>query len=191
MKKILAFIFLIIPLASFSQTTKPIEGFLGIKFGASREVVIAALKAKGGIINKAIITPEQVVFSNIKLGHRMADALGVRFFEGKAYGAVFIFKADADPRTIEYYDSLVSDLNEVYGPGESTKVFRTPYSDGDGYEITAIQTDNADYATKWNSNNNGISASISDKLQIILTYIDGPIFQQYHDQEKQKEKSDY
>jgi hypothetical protein len=191
MKKTLFIVLLIIPFLGFSQTTKPIEGFLGIKFGRSKADVISALAAKGMPLKTLDTTKNLLIFENVKLGPRDAHVFGVRFFNNQAYFATFIFTPDAEPKTIEYYNGLVSDLTEIYGPGKSTKVFRTTFTDGDGYEITAIQTGNADYYTIWTSNTNEIQAVINMKLNVILNYYDGVIKAAADAQQKAKEKGDY
>jgi len=193
MKKILLITLLLIPFFGFAQTTKPVEGFLGIKFGSSKLAVITAIKAKGGIIDKAHTTATQVAFSNVKLGSRDAVGLAVNFINDKAFIAIFLFKADLDPHTIDYYNELVSDVNGIYGPGTPTKTFTSGFSDGDGNEVTAIEGGFADYHTEWdsNTNNTAILATINSGLFVILTYQDNKLRDEADAAKKSKESSDY
>jgi hypothetical protein len=67
MKKTLLIALLLIPFFGFSQTqtTKPIDGFLGIKFGSSKAVVLAAMKAKGAVLDKSDADPTVLTFHNV------------------------------------------------------------------------------------------------------------------------------
>jgi hypothetical protein len=191
MKKILFIALLLIPFLGFSQTTKPIDGFLGIKFGSSKLAVIAAIKAKGGIIDKAASAGDRVAFTNVKLGHRSSVGFAVRFFNNKAFFAVFLFQADVEPKTVAYYDNLVSDITDIYGAGAATREFRSGFVDGDGNESTAIENGYADLYTVWNANNNSMRASISNKLLILLTYQDDALRAEADAAQKAKEKGDF
>jgi len=110
----------LIPFLGFSQTTKPIDGFLGIKFGSTKAAVIAAIKARGGRINKASKN-DYLAFDNVHLGHRETDMFLIRFVDNKAYEADFVFKPADENHAIQYYDRLISDLDDIYGVGNSTK----------------------------------------------------------------------
>lgn len=193
MKKLLLITFLLIPFFGFSQTTKPIEGFLGIKFGSSKAEVTAAMKAKGAVLASSNDeSGNLLVFDKVSLGHRETNLFGVRFIDDKAYQAVFMFKAEENPKTIEYYNALISDLNEIYGAGKSTRKYRGTYQDGDGYELTAIETGNADYYTTWVSDNkNLIELNIDSKLNVTLFYEDGPLLDLARERAKAKEKGDF
>jgi hypothetical protein len=191
MKKTLLIVFLLIPFFGFSQTTKPIDGFLGIKFGSSKAIVLAAIKAKGGVVDKANSNLTQIAFNNVKLGHRLTSGFLVRFVNDKACNALFVFSTTPEDKTIDYYNDLLNDINDIYGSGESTKTFRTPFKDGDGYEITAIKEGDADYVTNWNSGKNSIQMSINTDLMVKLTYFDGVLTDMRDAQKKAKESSDF
>ena len=190
MKRNLLIALLLIPFLGISQAKKPIDGFLGIKFGASKEEVITALKARGG-------TPEEnddkssLAFSNIKLGQRESELFLVYFTDNKAYRAVFLFKTEQEAQTIDYYNNLVNDINGIYGEGKSEKTFKDPYSDGDGYETQAISLAKATYLTNWKSDGNLIQIFIDTKLNIALSYNDGKLTDVEEKKTKEKEKSDY
>jgi hypothetical protein len=194
MKKTLLITMLLIPILGISQTTKPIEGFLGIKFGTGMAAVNAAVIAKGGVIDKANSTRESVIFRNVKLGHREAASFIVRFVNDKAYEADFLFLPGQDARTIEYYNELVNDINEIYGKGEPEITFKSPYSEKDNEtnKIVAIRNAMAEYKTYWESpNDNSILATISEDLGVELTYQNDKLFNEAQAKQKAKEKSDY
>lgn len=194
MKKILLITLLLIPFIGFSQTLKPIDGFLGIKFGSSKADVIETMKLKGATIDSDNPKNEIVTFNNVSLGHRQTVTFFVRFVNNKAFEADYFFDPGLEAKTIEYYNELISDLTDVYGKGQSFKNFKDPYKDGDGYETTAISSGNADYVTFWedaNNNKNSISLKIQPNFHVKLIYQDAVLVQEAIAKQKAKEKGDF
>lgn len=70
------------------------------------------------------------------------------------------------------YERYVSLFEEKHGePNDSYHFFKRPYYEGDGYEMTAVATENAVYASYWMSRNNLTTAvTISKYKQIEFTY---------------------
>ncbi|QKJ28483.1 hypothetical protein HQ865_01475 [Mucilaginibacter mali] len=194
MKNLILIALLCITFGANAQSAKPIDGFLGIKFGSSSAQVIEAVKAKGGVVN-AGQTATTVAFSNLSLGGRKVALFYVNFVNDKAFEAVFNFRADLEAKTIDYYNALAKDINGVYGEGKPYKDFKQPYSDGDGYEITAIKTGNATYETSWIDGENKAWISIVSykdiPLVVRLIYSDGKLIQAFKDQQKEKNKSEF
>ncbi len=194
MKKTLLIALLLVPFLGISQTKKSIDGFLGIKFGSTRAAVIAALNAKGGILDKKESTVNMLAYKNIKLGHRTAGAFVVKFIDGKAYEADFVFDPGLDAHTIEYFFNLVNDINENYGAGDIKKTFQEPYNDedDDGIKIGAMKDGKVSYATYWQSDNkNTIKAVIDESLAVLLIYQDADLAHESVKKQKAKESSDY
>ncbi|MBD1394604.1 hypothetical protein [Mucilaginibacter glaciei] len=190
MKKLLLITFLFFAFHAKSQTTKPIDSFLGIKFGSSVAEVTAALKNRGGKISPGA-SPTLLSSSNISLGSRKAESFFVMFIDDKAYGAYFVFRPELEPQLIDYYNSLVSDISDVYGKGKSHKTFKQPYEDGNGFEVQAITTGNADYETIWTNENNKIFATIESDGSVVLIYSEGNLTEKATKQGKEKEKADF
>jgi len=194
MKKTLPIILLLIPFFGFSQTTtKPIDGFLGIKFGSTKLQVITALKARGAKLTRDG-DANNLAFNNISLGHRAAEFLIVRFVDNKAFDAEFTFKPD-DNHVIEYYKSLESDLNDIYGKGEDDIKYTAPYKEGDGHDEGALVVGAAQYSTNWQAaNNNMINITIQKQeialLEIVLTYQDDALSTLLDSKQKAKDKGD-
>ncbi|MGZ3752282.1 MAG: hypothetical protein ACXVAU_13460, partial [Mucilaginibacter sp.] len=126
-KNLFVALLFLIPFCGFSQTTKPISGFLGVKFGSSKETVIAALKAKGAILDKANSHKDNLAFSNAKLGTRKATGLLVKFVNNKAFEADYFFDPEVEAHIINEYNELVADITRVYGEGNVTKKYMSPY----------------------------------------------------------------
>jgi len=192
MKKILLITLLFIPLFNLAQTTKPIDGFLGIKFGSSKAVVLAAIRAKGGVYDKSNSNQDMLYFENVKLGHRESIALTVRFVNDKTYEADYVFATDVEAKIPGYYADLVKDLNDVYGQGKTTRNFTSPYQEGDGNELLGLSAGKIDFHTKWmDENKNFIEAFITTEMHVELDYVDESLAAIYRTQQKAKEKSDY
>jgi len=192
MKKTLLIALLLISFLGFSQTTKPIDGFLGIKFGSSRTVVLAAVRAKGGEIDKSYNDADALVFDNVNLGHRTADVLIVKFIDNKSFDAEFDFKPEVEAKVISDYDDLVTDLTEVYGKGQDTKNYTLPYKEGDGETLLGLSAGKIDFNTLWLADNkNALEVSISTDMQVELTYQDSKLFDEAVARQKSKDKADY
>jgi hypothetical protein len=192
MKKTLFITLLLIPFLGYSQTTKPITGFLGIKFGSSKAIVLAAISAKGGVYVKQYSNTQKLAFSNVKLGHRESIAFMVFFVNDKACEANYIFNADVEAQVPTFYQKLVDDLNGIYGNGQATTDYTSPYEVGDGNELLGLSAGKIDYHTSWTDDqNNSIKAFITTDMQIELSYQDDILFAQYLTQQKTKEKGDY
>jgi len=193
MKKISLIVLLFIAAKTNAQTAKPIDSFLGIKFGTPTAQVLATLKAKGGIVDKENSKPNGYFFDNLSLGHRKSIFVIVKFVDDKLYEGDFYFEAELKPKTIEYYDELMADVEEVYGKGRSFKTFKQPYEAGDGFEVQAITTGNAEFTTYWDTEGNPgvINERINSKAQIILTYQDRELVKIAVDKQKTKEKADF
>jgi hypothetical protein len=188
MKKTLLIALLLIPFLGMSQTTKPIEGFLGIKFGTSKADLLAAMKAKEASLD-ASSTTDDLYFTHVSLGHRATDFIRVRLFNDKVYFAAMVFSPENDASTLGYYAGLVNDISDVYGKGKPTIDFKAPYKYGDGDETTAIFSSEGKMFTNWQSGSNSIQVTITTKLKVILFYIDDATQKLAEAAQKEKEKS--
>lgn len=191
MKKTLLIALLFIPFLGISQTTKPIEGFLGLKFGASKEEVIAAVKAKGGTQTAPGKDPDVLGFHNLNLGHRTSSYFFVQFVDNKAYRAGYVFKNDLEAEVVPFYNNLVKDVNDIYGSGKAYKQFDEPYSEGDGYETQGIGLGKVHLTTTYTSGVNTIHIFITTQLTVVMDYVDGQLNDLAEKKLKEKEKGDF
>jgi|GEM_PF-1768987 len=193
MKRTLLITLLFIPFLGISQTTKPIDGFLGIKFGSGRASVIASMEAKGSVLTSKN-TSDPLIFTNVKLGHRAAKWLYVYFVDDKAYEGTIIFQAENEPESLDYYNALVKDVTDVYGPGTRGNNLKSPYQYGDGREATAISGGYGAIFDTWKDGKNSLQAiirSLNDEVYSQLLYIDSDLNAQAEAKQKAKEKSDF
>ncbi len=197
MKNLLLIAFLLMPFLGLSQTTiKPIDSFLGIKFGSSSADVIKAMKQRGSkILKTPDNNPARLVFQNVKLGHQQAEMLIVDFVDDQTFSATFTFSADIANNTLELYNDLSRNLTELYGTPVNKNELTSAYKNMDikGNEATLIQTGDAKYSSIWIDDNstNVIRAHIDDKLNIYITYLDVKLASIYQQQTHAKEKSDF
>lgn len=195
MKKLFFTALLLISINVFAQSKKRITGFISIPFGSSKTAVIAGVKAKGGTLDPKYTTATVLQFKNVKMGTRKAGLLVVRLVDGKAYEADFYFVPSLEAKTIEYYDSLNEDLSSVYGEGNSYRKFKEPFTDGDGYELTAIKTGNAEYNTFWHNDEddddtNSIKTTITEAMLVSVSYQDGKLINKAIEKQEERNKQD-
>jgi hypothetical protein len=153
---------------------KSIDGFWGIKFGATMDEAKAAVKAKGGKLNAETSKADELHFENVVFTERPVDVLALRFVNGKFYQAVALFPILDEGVVISRFNTIVSELNNVYGPAVITKKFQPPYDTGTGeYDVQAITFGKGLYYATWKTNNkNDISLEIAKDLHFNLFYTD-------------------
>ena len=191
MKKLLLFVFSFIVVTASAQTLKPIDSFLGIKFGSSYATVSSAIKAKGGIIDAPSSTPTFLVFNNVSLGGRKSEYFYVSLIDDKAYAACFVFKPELEPQLLDYYNSLIKNVSEFYGKSVPVRNFKQPYQEGDGYEVQAIKTGNAEYVNFWTYEKNRIYSATKNNGTVILMYTEGNLSEVAENRKKEKEKAEF
>ncbi|MFB9842996.1 hypothetical protein [Mucilaginibacter ginsenosidivorans] len=179
-KNLFVTLLLFTPLFSFAQTFKPIDGAIGIKFGDEGLKAKNIITAHGGEFDiLGSHYPESLHFTHVNFGHFASELAAVKLFRGKVYEMGFIFRVDTGAKTISYYNDLVASLNKIYGEGKSTWDFKSPYTKGDGNEVEAIKTGNADVETLWIDKTNAIQVKIvPDAYVIMLTFQDSKVAEQ-------------
>ena len=194
MKKILFVVSLfLIPFCGFSQTTKPIDGFLGVKFGSNKLTVIAALKAKGATFDKNSSDAGNLTFRNATLAHRSVHGLIVKFVNNKACQAVFIFNPDVEAKIIEEYKDLTTDISRAYGEGQATNNYKYPYKDGEELSDTLVglSAGKIDMSTVWfDAKKNAIGIEITTDMTIDLKYEDSKLMDEAIAKQDAKDKAD-
>jgi hypothetical protein len=156
---------------------KSIDGFWGIKFGATADEVKAAVIAKGGKLNADASKPDMLVFDNITFTGRAAELLRVNFVNGKFYEALVLFPPLDEGVVIGKFNTMVNELNDVYGPAKVYKKFEPPYDTGTGeYDVQAIKFGKGSYTAVWKTNNqNTIQLQIDKELGLQLYYSDSTL----------------
>lgn len=192
-KQLFLAVLFLLPIITIAQTTKPIDGFLGIKFGSSKAAVLAAMKAKGAIFDKKNSDNDFFSFSNVKLGTRKPSVFAVKFISDKSYEADFLFSSDVEPQVFSIYKDLSKDLSDVYSEGKVTEFYNSPYekTDNQSDKIVGLKSGKIDFHTVWtDAKENTIAISIDTDLEVLLVYQDGELFKQVTAKEGAKNKSD-
>lgn len=194
MKKTLLFLTVLLPLFISAQT-KTVDGFWGIKFGANKQQVIDAIKAKGGTLDVKSTTEKSLVFDNIRFAQRKAYFLIIKFNNNKFYEAIVTFKPD-ESDLINEFETMAKELSNSYGEVEVYRNFKSPYEEGDGYETQAIRMGKADYAAFWKTvnaqnDNNYVSLRITKDMLVRLGYQDGTLVKDAIAAQDKKKSEDY
>lgn len=72
----------------------------------------------------------------------------------------------------EDYNKLKNLYTKNLGVGMSKEYFLSPYTDGDGKEMDALNAGKIDYATYWKSESGIIMVSIMNSKQVYVVYQD-------------------
>lgn len=86
--------------------------------------------------------------------------------------AVF-FEKETNWSTLKYkYNQFKDQLTKKYGSCTSYDSFSSPYTEGDGYEMSAISLDKCNYSSFWMLEDGSISIEINKDAEIIISYED-------------------
>jgi hypothetical protein len=195
MKNFILIAFLFIAFSVEAQTAKPIDGFLGIKFGSYPGQVIDALKAKGAFedmdYNNNYNRTGNLRFKHVLLGSRTCADFIVSFANDQACQAEFIFDPEVETESVNYYLALVKDIRSVYGNGEMEHNRENSVGHDD---IKDIKSGYANFATNWNDGSNLIRTHITlskyTGIQVNLIYRNYHLFNLYQAQQNEKNKSE-
>jgi hypothetical protein len=181
MKKILLLLLFVIPLTTFSQSKKSIDGFLDIPFGSDSATVKNALIAKGGIRIDSVCKKDLLEFTGLTIGGRKALGCIVKFVDNKVYQADFVFNdfdqiSDGNSPLV-YYDNFATDITAVYGKGQMSNNFGDV---SNTVRIRRLISGNASVQTIWESKNkNSLSLffqSVNQSLLLTLEYQDSTLW---------------
>ena len=162
---------LLIAIAILATSVLNAQEFSGVPIDGDLTTFLTRIKAKGFTFKKYI---EQGAIINGKIGIRDVEVfvfttpkskkvfkLSVYFPERSTWGSL----------KSEYFE-LVEVLTKKYGePTSRYSSFKSPYEEGDGYEMSAVQLEKCNYSTFWIKRNNlSMVIDISKFHQINITY---------------------
>src|SRR5690606_14305364 len=114
---IIAAFFLLLPFSTLCQTTDSLDGFFGINFGSSKEQALKIMKSKG---HKPIVEETDYLgYSDVRFGGRKSYTLLLLFNRDRLFEAEVSFKSDLESKTIDLYKSILEDLEDKYGVGNT------------------------------------------------------------------------
>jgi hypothetical protein len=162
-KKALTIIFFLLPLFTFAQSKKSIDGFLDIPFGSDSATVKAAIIANGGVRIDSLSNKKDMAFAGLTVSNRKVNICIVSFVNNKAFEADFYFTDFKDSQSLDYYDGFSADISAVYGKGKMTSDFGNL---SNSQRIRRIRLGNASCSTLWKSKNkNTILLALAPMLQ--------------------------
>ncbi len=146
------------------------QEFLGIKVDGKSQDVVNAFKAKG-FVSKTQTNPNVVTLNGTVSG-KSFEVLVVSTPKSKTVWKISVYLPQ---KTSWYslkseYEEYLKILTDKYGiPENSYTFFSSPYSEGDGYEMTGVSSEKCNYAAFW-SEERGISIEISKYKQVNISY---------------------
>lgn len=171
MKKILFLLLCVTTLCSAQKS--PIDGFWGIKFGASYEDVKTVMMQKKGCSQTS--NPSNkigLVFTGVEFAGEKPASITFYFYENKFGVANVLIKPNDESNIFRLYDELRSTILLKYGEPTLTKEkFKYPFEKGDGMELMALEDDKLDVSTVWwqQEITKGIEKTYGKSIMISLT----------------------
>lgn len=173
MKRLLLLSVLVLSLSSYSQLSPPQSPFpppefMSVKIEGGMESMIQKYKAKGFTL---VSKDETYVSMTGKMNGNTIE-LNMAFTpKTKLVWKLLVYL----PKQSDWYDlkkeynDYKSLLTEKYGePSHDYHFFMSPYKDGDGYEMTAVQVDKCRYTSFWEKE--GLNIEISKFRQVRIGY---------------------
>jgi len=192
MKNLIILLTIVIaPIVGFTQD-KPIESFMGIKFGATKQSAMAIAKSRKGIINPRMTTPINIGYTNIKFADRETFSVNLGFVNNKFYEGHAFFKITNKAKVFELYNEIFDELKEVYGDSkQEERDYKYPYSEGDKEAWVAVTSGYATISDTWidEKTKGGIKLFIMDGGELIALWYQHSELQK--EAKKIKPKKDY
>lgn len=164
MKKffLLLTLLLLASISLFTEANTTSDGFWGIEWGTSFNVVESSLIDKG----VTILAKDQDTLMGEGVFSGRESTILVRFYDNQMSSAMVIFDYEKD-RVQYIYDEIVELLTEKYGePTDNVREFEWPYNEGDDDEEMAIAVGKALIYSEWIlSDGNRIKVIIGTRTQ--------------------------
>jgi hypothetical protein len=179
------------------MSEQKLEGFLGIKFGASTESVKDFMLAKPNCnLDLENSDNNQLFFEGAKFAGRDPLFILFKFVDNKFHTACVLIKPKLESQTIDLYNEIKDEINEkYYKTSEDYETYKYPYEKNDGHTETAIELGKASFSSYWkfnaSSKDNYIALSITEGLHIKISYQDGMLVQIAVERENAKNNDDY
>lgn len=156
-------IFLLISINSLAQE------FMGIKVAGTKDIAIQSFKNKGFSL---IEDSDGAATMKGKIGTDKVELFIIYTPLSKTVWKFGIYLPEESAWTYlkSSYNKYLSLLTEKYGePEKSYSFFGSPYDEGDGYEMTAVNVDKCMYAAFWKKEI-GVRIKISNSKQVSIAY---------------------
>lgn len=175
-----------------------LDGFLGIEFGSSLEIVKEKFANKTGIILESVDDENDALFCNgAKFAGRETEMMLFLFFDDQFCKGVVTIKPILESKVVDLYKQIRDEINVKYYISESDyEIYYDPYEKDDGYTESAISLGKAEFSCYWNFENSGmldnyISIQVNENLQIKIGYENGELMDQFVKRSQEKNSLDY
>jgi hypothetical protein len=180
------------------MSNSKLDDFLDVPFGSSAETVKQRISLRyDSIFDEANSNADTLFFNGISFGGRPTRFILLLFHENKFCKACVYFKSENESLVIPTYQAIKEEINKKYfKTKQDYENFKSPYEKEDGFTITAIAKDKADFSCYWNFLSDGIeedyiSLKINDDLDIVLAYENGDLMDQLINKNKQDSSADF
>jgi hypothetical protein len=120
----------------------------GIPWGSSPADVQTQLKAKG--FQDASVTKDGSVVFTTTLASGSIEVNGRASFDEQGLSRIFVVYFPSANQALTLYDTILGSLTKAYGePVVSVRKFQEPFTEGDGFEDTAIRTGKVSLTAGW------------------------------------------
>lgn len=153
------------PVAKYNSN--PIPEFMGIEVDGTRSQIINQFTQKGFKVNQK--TENAITFKGEINGREIELITLYTVKSGKCWKfAVYLPKKISWYSLKQEYEEYVEILKNKYGtPTNNFATFISPYYEGDGYELTAVQIEKCIYSCFWGTK---IYIEISKYNQVSIKY---------------------
>ncbi len=177
---------------------KNFNGFLGIEFGSSKQIVNEKFLEKTGIKLEPVDEQEDSFYCNgAKFAGRDSEMILLLFFDDKFCKGVVYIKSHLESKIVDLYKQIKGEINSIYYATKLDYEFYTsPYEKDDGYTESAISIGKAEFSCYWDfenseSNDNTISLRINENLEVEIAYENDNLMKQLVERNQEKNSLDY
>lgn len=171
MKKLLFLFAILFSTSIFAQQT--LTGAMGLEFGMSESQAKQIMSNRAGFeFYKENPINNTVSYTNGIFAGRQCVGAILHFYNHKLHTIVVLVESKPEAKTLDLYNEVIGELQVRYNliPKEYHN-YRSPYSAGDGYTLSAIKLGYADLTTLFAfGDSNVISVNITQSLSLKLTY---------------------
>lgn len=183
---------------SVIQSRPVLDGFFGIKFGSSQELVKSTMIKKGFIFNNKSDGTNLLFHKGKFAGREVRDIMFV--FHNKQFHTAYVsFVPSLSGDIINLYEIICKEIIDKYFPADLVvERYIYPFEKDDGHYETAIKSGKAKLVSFWefkapknNAKNNRITVMIASDMFVGLIYIDGYLSELAQNAEKEENTKDY
>lgn len=193
MKKLLSLLsFILIANIAISQSTS-LSGCLGVKFGSNQKETKEIIEGKNAGFNLYSNTDDVVSYSEGTFANHECIGIIYYFYNNSFHSAKVLLEVSQSPKVFDFYNKIVSEVQDKYGISPYKEhIFKYPFEEGDGHEVSAIRGGYADIKSYFNfDDGNVITVSITENLDVLIIYQNVKLAEEAINASKKKSSGDY